>query len=1042
MFVLKKMLLRERFINHPTFTFFCLLSAAVILPSQVFCDDGPSIHFDFEKGTADGWIMIEGAFGKSVSGRADFHHGNLPYNKNGRYFFTTLENPDDSPSDKYTGVIESPVFQLTGPDMSMLVGGGRHKNTRVALCTLDGREHAVAHGANAEKMQRIEWSLPVLVGKKVFVRIVDTNTGGWGHITFDDFKASGTVDPEESGRRADAVEYLRGRAELRKILGSWNPVSLRKAIEDITVKFPGEYDSHLFLSRLEDIEGQESVLDRAFTDYDIRFVDQALGLVDKFRALEREALIANPLLKHHPVLFVVRNQYRPDHHNTATIFQAGEVNTGSFVGESALKCIDFADGGSVRTLYDCTGGILRDPEVHFDGGRIVFSMRRSVNDDYHVYEIGSDGGRLRQLTFAEGVSDIDPVFLPDESIVFSSTREPKFCMCNKHIMCNLYHMKADGANIHQIGKSTLFEGHPTLMQDGRILYDRWEYVDRNFGDAQSLWTVNPDGTNHALFWGNNTNAPGGVIDARVLPGSDRAIAVFGSCHDRPWGALAIIERRLGMDLREPVIRTWPADAVDIIGHGNWDAFMAVDLKYEDPYPLSDNYFLCSRMTGDGEKTGIYLIDTFGNEILLHSEGGGCYDPMPLAPKPRPDIIPSRRNFKDEPGAFYVFDVYEGTHMRGIEPGSVKYLRVVESPEKRTWNYHAWSGQGTLWPAMNWHDFNNKRVLGTVPVEEDGSAFFELPSDTFVYFQLLDENGMMLQSMRSGTMVQSGEKTGCIGCHESRRSAPPVAVTEKPLAVLREPSKLEGWYGKPRLFSYTEEVQPVFDRCCISCHDYGKKAAEVLNLSGDHTNTFNTSYNNLWRKGYVGAIGAGPSDIQQAKSWGSHVSRLVEVLRNGHKGVELDHESLDRIITWVDINGPYYPVYTTAYPDNLAGRSPLSPQEQRRLQELTAVPFDRLAGFASNRGPQINFTRPELSPCLAVFDSKESAEYREALAIIEKGTSLLARRPRADMDGFSACMIDQLREDKYAIWRTIEKFNRAALRDGSRRYDSAGKGGGE
>ncbi|MFA7003041.1 MAG: hypothetical protein WC429_03290, partial [Verrucomicrobiia bacterium] len=203
------------------------------------------------------------------------------------------------------------------------------------------------------------------------------------------------------------------------------------------------------------------------------------------------------------------------------MFQTGEINTSKFEGGSALKTIDFAKGGEVKTLIESADGVVRDPEMHFGGTKIIFSMRKNIQDDYHIYECNADGSGLRQLTFASGVTDIDPLYLPDGSIAFSSTREPKYCMCNRHIMANLFRMDADGANIHQIGKSTLFEGHGALMPDGRILYDRWEYVDRNFGSAQGLWTVNPDGTSHAVYWGNNTMSPGAVLDARVIPGTER-----------------------------------------------------------------------------------------------------------------------------------------------------------------------------------------------------------------------------------------------------------------------------------------------------------------------------------------------------------------------------------------------------------------------------------------------------------------------------------------------------------------------------------------
>lgn len=755
----------------------------------------------------------------------------------------------------------------------------------------------------------------------------------------------------------------------------------------------------------------------------------------EYEHLQREALLDNPLVCASPLLFVTRPQYKPDHHNTETMFQTGEINTGSFVGGGALKVLD-VQTGTVRTLIDLPEGIVRDPEVDFDGSKIVFSMRRDIQDDYHIYEVDADGSNLRQLTFAPGVSDIDPLYLPDGSIAFSSTREPKYCMCNRHIMANLYRMERDGANIVQIGKSTLFEGHGALMPDGRILYTRWEYVDRNFGDAQGLWTVNPDGTNHALYWGNNTESPGAVLNARAIPGSERVLCVFGSCHDRPWGAIAIIDRRLGIDLRPPVMRTWPASAIELVGEGdqsrfNIDTFTRVNPKYEDPYPLSEKYFLCSRMTGDGEIMGIYLLDVFGNELLVHSEAPGCYDPMPLAPRERPPVIPSRRDYQGGKSTVYVADVYHGTHMKGVERGTVKHIRVIESPEKRYWTQPSWNGQGQEAPAMNWHDFNNKRILGTAPVEPDGSAYVAVPSDTFVYFQLLDEHGMMVQSMRSGTTLQQGERLACAGCHEHRNSAPPVDKSSRTLALQRPPSTLTGWYGAPRLFSYERDVQPVFDRYCVECHDYGKSAADKLILAGDPDLVFNTSYNELMRKGYVHVVGAGPTQIQPALSWGARVSRLLERIQQNYP---LDPESLDRIVTWIDLNAPYYPSYGSAYPDNPAGRSPLSAGEVARLTELTGVRFAEHLDWAKALGPQIAFSRPELSPCLAPLRETQSAAYSEALSIIQAGGMRLAERPHPFDSPAQLCAADREREQKYEDRRAEERANREAVRTGTKRYD--------
>ena len=992
----------------------------LLLTASIGAAAEPSrVAFDFETGDPQGWEVVEGKFARVVCDWEFFH--NRPkdrYNKQGKYYLNTLELSGGKRTDAMTGVLESPVFVLRGGSVSFLVGGGKHAQTYVALATEDGNEVFQARGKNTETMQRITWDVGKLLGKRVFLRIVDRHTGSWGHVTFDDFQAPGRIDPEATRRRVATREVQRlekQRQDLVKVVQT-RATSLRRAIEDLAATFKDRYPKgQEYLARLDSLA-------RPVEKADVQQMGQIRGRLD---ALAREALIANPLLSGRPILFVVRHQYKPDHHNTATMFQTGEINTASFSGGGSVKTIDLTVGEG-KTLLDLPEGVARDLEVGFDGRKILFSMRRNRQDDYHLYEMQADGSGLRQLTFGSGVSDVDPIYLPDGNILFTSTREPKYCMCNRHIMGNLFVMEADGAGIQQIGHSTLHEGHPSLLADGRVIYDRWEYVDRNFGDAQGVWSTNPDGTNHAVYWGNNTNSPGAVLDARIIPGAQQIIATFSSCHDRPWGALAIVDRRLGTDGKPPVVRTWPPGAINLVGVGDYDTFIRVNPKYEDPFPLSQKHFLCSRMTGDGQQMGIWLIDVFGNEILVHAEAPGCYDPMPLGARPTPPVISPRIDLAKGDGYFYVADVYDGAWMERIDRGEVKYLRVVESPEKRFFTQPAWNTTGNQSPAMAWDDFNNKRILGTVPVESDGSAHFAVPADTFVYFQLLDERGMMVQSMRSGTIVRPGETAGCVGCHEGRRSTVP--PSPRPLAMRRGPSKLEPWYGPARTFGFLAEVQPVFDKHCVECHDYGAEGGKKLNLAGDLVLSFNTAYVELRTKGYVKVVGAGPFQVQPPKSWGSHASRLVKVLLDGHedprfdKDVKLDKEDFDRVVTWIDVNAPYYPEYASAYRDNKYGRSPLDAGQLQRLVKLTGVDLNQQELSAA-----VSFTRPQLSPCLAKLSNPGDSDYREALAIIRSGGQLLARRPRADMTGFrliSPIEIDQ--QAKYQARLQEEKSMRAAI----------------
>ena len=761
-----------------------------------------------------------------------------------------------------------------------------------------------------------------------------------------------------------------------------------------------------------------------------------------FDALLKEALVtANPLVNAQEIVYVTHDMWAQDHHNTATLFQHGEINENSYRTQGALRALDVKTGRVRDLVPEVAGRTVRDPEVDYDGRRIVFSMRAGKTDDYHIYTIDADGAHLRQLTRARGVSDIDPVWLPGGDIAFSSTREPKYCMCNRHIMGNLFRMTGDGANIHQIGKSTLFEGHPAVLPDGRLLYDRWEYVDRNFGDAQGLWTCNPDGTRHEIYWGNNTASPGGVISARPLSDASRVIATLGSCHDMAWGALGLIDRTRGVDGREPVLRTWPADFRSRIHTDgeDFDSTRGLALKYADPYPIDDAHFICARTIARGYEMALVYLDLHGNEVVFHRDGPGCHAPTLLRPAKRPPVRSETRSFAapNAPGFFYVQNVYVGTHLKGVTPGTIQALRIVESPEKRNWTGPEWFGHGAMAPAINWHSFENKRILGTVPVEADGSAYFEVPGNTYVYFQALDAAGKMVQSMRSGAYVQPGETFGCVGCHE-RRVGEAAANTGKPLAMRRAPSKLDGAYNlrglekgtPPHLYSFQKEVQPVFTAKCVSCHDYGKKAGEKLNLSGDRGAFFCTSYVDLWARGAIRCVGGGPAEIREAYSWGSHASKLTGKLF-GHGGVTLTDDERDRVITWMDLNAPYYPTYDSAYPLNPGGRMPLTFEEQKRIETLCGTKISN--NCRARQREQLDFDRPECSRILA--GATNDAARAEALALIRTGGARLVQTPRGDvMEGFTPCPVDRARDERYRKRRAEEERVYEAVRTSVPRVD--------
>jgi hypothetical protein len=233
----------------------------------------------------------------------------------------------------------------------------------------------------------------------------------------------------------------------------------------------------------------------------------------------------------------------------------------------------------------------------------------------------------------------------------------------------------------------------------------------------------------------------------------------------------------------------------------------------------------------------------------------------------------------------------------------------------------------------------------------------------------------------------------------------------------------------------KEVQPVFDRTCVKCHDFGGPAAHKLILARDRDLVFNASYNELWRKGYLGAVGAGPAETQPAYLWGSHASKLVKAMFKCRAKYGLTDEELERVITWVDLNAPYYPRYECAHPNNIGGRSPLDGGQLKRLEALTGVPLGKLQSHNASRGPQISFDRPELSPCLAAIKDTNDPRHAEALAIIRAGQTELAKNPEPDADGFVACETDRWRDQKYAVRRGAEQQRRDAIRAGRKVYDA-------
>ncbi|MBQ8837531.1 MAG: hypothetical protein IJ002_08535 [Clostridia bacterium] len=1012
-----------------------------------------------------------------------------------------------SGSEAHYGVLKSVPFLLNPENMTITMQlGGNPSNCVAVYDYVTGEQVGKAvSAAKSWKMTTctVEWNADFTYteGQILYMQIEDVEgVTSWGMVCVDDIRGSFAFPKELTLNTVEQVENATGwKEENFTSLSDLVNANIEKYTEE-------EYPSGAaYLDALASMRTREEDMARRGISENSPEIAE---WISEMEALAKEIQISTPVFGDGLIIFTVHNQYVKDHHNTHTMFPAYNGETGGkslYTPGGAVRVLNLKTG-EVTTLLEDSDGLFRDLEVSYDSNKILLSYRESRDSTYNIVEYTLSDDRLsvtgtKQLTSLSTADDMDPLYMPSGNIVFSSTRDPKYVMCHKRISANIYRMEADGANIVKITNSTLFERPTDVLPDGRIIYDRWEYNDRDFGSAQGLWTVYEDGTKQDTYYGNNSPT-GATIEAKAIPGTNKVIATLSSCHDRSWGAIAIIDRTNGgVDGKAPVEMTWPQSVKDKIAEPgdklNIDAYLNLNIKYEDPEPLSENQFLVSRMLSGSEKMGIYLIDTYGNETLLYEDATkmSAFDARVIMPREKEIATSERRNYKDEVGTFFVQDVYQGTHMEGVERGTVKSLRIVESMAKEfVASGNSYGGQGSQLPAVNWHSLEAKRVIGEVPVYEDGSAYFEVPQDAFVYFQLLDEDGRMIQSMRTGTLVQSGEQTGCVGCHEDRRTAPststgrntPMAL-EANVEVVPNPDYVEGSdmpktiavntpdvpkrrivdfetgteilvdYNDPTYFAeYTDlptmnfltEVQPIFTNNCLACHGYDTPAAS-LSLVPDKDIIFNAAYINLWQdrnksgvphENLVGAVGAGDTTFYSAKTWGSYVSPLIAKIfeDESHASLLTDAEKR-RIAEWVDLNGTYYGDYSSNYTFNAGGRSPLTAAERTAIGDTRTIDYRKITSL-------IYFDNPEKSPILSGLTGEE---YDNALAIIKSGLERLRTNPDVDWRGLDVVPgnpalkinpyayndMDAWRVERVGLYNAMEAANRAAILNGTKLYDS-------
>lgn len=743
------------------------------------------------------------------------------------------------------------------------------------------------------------------------------------------------------------------------------------------------------------------------------------------------------------------------------------------------KLVDATQGGK-------PGGIL-DAVLSYDGKEILFSWWRGgiqgVVPRFHIYRVRTDGSELTQLT--EGDHDnFNPAWLPDGGVAFLSTRLPQFAYCWQSLSGILYRMDRDGSRVMRLSAGHLQEFWPSVLDDGRIIYGRWEYLDRDASAFHGLWTIRPDGTGLAGYFGNRVLSPSTFMQARQIPGTSKVLCLLTG-HQAPWGAVGMIDVRYGANAQKTIRNLTPE--VDIAPVDSSRSAIILDGPYENPFPVDDKYFLVSH------RGTVLLRDYEGTEqaVLLRPEHKwnvwwvapkhlGFHNAQPLRATRRPFILsdaskqlaapeqPEERASATGLATIFVQDVYKGMEDH-VARGEIAAIRVVQELAKPGVGERG-SGEciDLKMSVFGWYrplvspgaTYAPKKIWGDAPVDQDGSAYFEAPSGVPLYFLALDRHGRAVQRMRTFTHFMPGETQSCVGCHADRNYVAPVVTAAFPSSLRRRPDKLQEPEWGVRGFSYAHDVQPVWDRHCVSCHN-PRRSSGGLDLSGDMTDFFNVSYDQLVRKGtrfenpvgganaaksppsrafdkktmfniqgsryvcWIGTSNSTSSNVFELKPrrWGSPASLLADLLLKGHPDadgrprVQLSDEEKHRVFSWIDLNVPYYHTSATVHKNLPGGRRMWPEQLDKVLEDVSARRC--LSCHADKEGKPavpltyyLRVTNPELNKFLlaplakkaggteacgrAVFESKDDPDYQAILQTFNPILELLKAEPREDM----------------------------------------------
>ena len=543
---------------------------------------------------------------------------------------------------------------------------------------------------------------------------------------------------------------------------------------------------------------------------------------------------------------------------------------------------------------------IADLRMHWDANRVMFTTLMGENDKrWNVYEVKLDGTGCKKLIENEepDLEFYDGTYLPDGRIVANSNigYQGVPCVSGDDPVGNMVLYTPEQKNLRRLTFDQDANWNPVVMNNGRVMYTRWEYTDLTHYYSRIVMHMNPDGTENKALYGSGSMFPNSTFDIQPLPGHGSAFVGIISGHHgvARSGRLIIFDPTKGRKnvqgmVQEIPHRNRPIQELikDELVNGVWPQFVK-------PTPLNDKYFLVAAKLDPQSLWGLYLVDIYDNvTCLMQAEGEGYISPILVKETKTPPAIPDRVKLNEKEATIFIQDIYEGEGLRGIPRGTVKELRLhaYEYAYVKTRSDHNWHGIQSGWDI--------KRLLGTVPVEEDGSAIFKVPANTPISIQPIDKDGVAVQWMRSWVTGQPGEVVSCIGCHEDQNQIP---IPKRVMASQKAAVPLKAPEGGVRSFTFDLEIQPILDRACIACHNGEGKAFDLRGGKKDKLG-YGTSYLNIHP--YVHRQGGeGDMVVLQPYEYHPNTSELVRILKKGHHNVKLTDAEWLKLYNWIDYNAP-------------------------------------------------------------------------------------------------------------------------------------------